>query len=73
MTRIGFATSFDVERAIREGKQARVCDKLGEVVLNVNQMDVATYLEIRESDDYTRFEWWIIEDIEETEDKACEK
>ena len=59
--------TFDIAKEVKEGHLVRVCDKLLEKVYKVEEMTAPEFIELSETEDYSRYECWVVEkSIEET-------
>jgi hypothetical protein len=52
---------FNIANEVKEGHLVRVCDKLLEKVYKVEEMTAPEFIELSETEDFTRYECWVIE------------
>ena len=61
--------TFDIAKEVKEGHLVRVCDKLLEKVYKVEEMTTPDFINIIETEDYSRYECWVVEKSIEEEIK----
>lgn len=62
---------FNIAKEIKEGHLVRVCDKLLEKVYKVEEMLVSEFIEITETEDFSRYECWVVEEQIVNEEGKC--
>lgn len=60
---------FNIAKEVKEGHLVRVCDKLLEKVYKVEEMTAPDFINITETEDYSRYECWVVEKSIEEEIK----
>lgn len=60
---------FNIAKEVKEGHLVRVCDKLLEIVYKVEEMTAPEFIELSETEDYSRYECWVVEKSIEEEIK----
>lgn len=60
---------FNIANEVKEGHLVRVCDKLLEKVYKVEEMTAPEFINITETEDYSRYECWAVEKSIEEEIK----
>lgn len=60
---------FNIAKEVKEGHLVRVCDKLLEKVYKVEEMTAPDFIELSETEDYSRYECWVVEKSIEEEIK----
>lgn len=60
---------FNIAKEVKEGHLVRVCDKLLEKVYKVEEMTAPEFIELSETEDYSRYECWVVEKSIEEEIK----
>lgn len=60
---------FNIAKEVKEGHLVRVCDKLLEKVYKVEEMTAPEFIELSETEDFSRYECWVVEKSIEEEIK----
>jgi hypothetical protein len=60
---------FNIAKEVKEGHLVRVCDKLLEKVYKVEEMTAPEFIEFSETEDFSRYECWVVEKSIEEEIK----
>lgn len=57
-----------ISEEVKAGNKVRICDKLLAKVYKVEEMTATDFIEVSESEDYSRYEGWVVEEAMEVED-----